>query len=76
MFAVWSSGYVEIYFQHYNKPPFDDEAKRMDLLNRLNASANIAIPADAIRRRPSFPLTALGEEQSLHQFLDVFSWYI
>jgi len=76
-FAVWSSGYVEVSFQYYRtKPPFDDEAKRRDLLKRLNAAANIAIPEDAIRRRPSFPLAALGDEQRLSRFLDVFSWYI
>lgn len=76
-FAVWSSGYVEIYFQHYaNKAPFDDIEKRKELLKRINAITSIVIADDAITRRPGIPLAALGGEQRLSQFLDVFSWYI
>jgi hypothetical protein len=50
--------------------------KRKELLKRSNASANIAIPEDAIGRRPSFPLAALDDEQKIKSFLDVFSWDI
>lgn len=79
MRQVWHIGQSfcsPLYFQHYNKPPFNDVEKRMQLLQRLNAIPNIALADDVLRRCPNIPLSALGDEQSLQQFLDVFSWYI
>ncbi len=52
LFAVYTYGKVEIYFQWYAvKPPFDDEAKRLLLLEKLNAIQGVNIPRDAITRR-------------------------
>lgn len=77
LFAVFSGGSVEIYFQWYlYRPPFSDEGKRLELLERLNAIPGVSIPADAIGRRPSIPLSILAEEGRLNRFLDVFDWYL
>jgi hypothetical protein len=77
LFAVWSSGLVEIYFYWYaSKPPFADDAKRAELLHRLNAVPGVALPADVVARRPSIPLTVFVDTARLDQFLDVFEWYL
>jgi hypothetical protein len=77
LFAVYTYGTVELYFQWYQlKLPFDAEAKRLDLLGRLNAIDGIAIPTDAITRRPGIPLAVLAEAQRVTEFLGVFEWFI
>jgi hypothetical protein len=76
MFAAFTYGRIEIYFQYYReKRPFDDERKRRELLNRLNAIPGVQLPADAINRRPSIPLAGLADPTSLREFLEVFEWY-
>lgn len=77
LFAVFGTGAIEIYFQWYaQKPPFDDEAKRLELRDRLNAIPGVRIPADALLRRPSFPASLLRDPKALDQFLSTFDWYL
>jgi hypothetical protein len=77
LFAVWTSGTVELYFQWYQvKPPFETEAKRLDLLGRLNAIDGVSLPPHAITRRPSIPLAVFAEAQRVSAFLSVFEWFI
>jgi hypothetical protein len=77
LFAVYTYGTVETYFQFYLlKQPFDAEEKRLDLLRRLNAIDGISIPASAITRRPGIPLSALVDEQNLSGFLRAYEWFI
>lgn len=77
LFAVWTNGNIELYFQWYAvKPPFDLEQKRVELLNRLNTIPGVAVPADAITRRPSMPLFALTSEAALKRFFETFDWMI
>lgn len=77
LISVWTYGRLEMQFQMMkNKPPFDEEAKRLELLRRLNALPGVDIPADAITRRPSIPLTTLQDEVILKQFLDICDWII
>jgi hypothetical protein len=77
LFAVWSSGSVEIYFYWYAyKPLFASEARRLEILEKLNAIPGIALPESAIRRRPNIPLAALVGDNRLNQFLAVFEWYL
>ena len=76
LFAVYTTGSVEIVFQYYRtKPPFDAHEKRIELRNRLNAIPGISIPDDAIGRRPSVRLSALVPDKSLRGFLGVFDWF-
>jgi len=74
---VWTSGTGDIQFQYLlNHSPFDQEVKRRELLNRLNAIPGIAIPENGLRRRPSFPLKALIPEKSLLAFINTMDWII
>jgi hypothetical protein len=77
LFAVWTYGTVEVYFQWFmNKPPFDSEELRRDLLSRLNEIPGISHPPVVITKRPSIPLTALVSEPALNRFLAAMDWFI
>lgn len=77
LFAVWTTGGVEIYFYWYQyKPPFDTPTKRLEALQRLNAINGVYLPEDAISRRPTIPLSALRDDTALKQFLATFDWFI
>ncbi|MBK7691370.1 MAG: hypothetical protein IPJ31_09705 [Bacteroidetes bacterium] len=75
-FALWVDGFVEIYFQHMkNRPVFDQEDKRLELLNKLNTIPGVAIPQERVSARPNFPLAVLNTETELQKFMDIFDWY-
>jgi hypothetical protein len=77
IFGVWSSGRVDVRFQYMkNNPPFDDEALRRQLLDRLNAVPGIQLPADSITRRPGIPLTTLAPEDTFQGFVAVLNWFV
>ncbi len=77
LFAVWSSGTVEIYFFWYQRrAPFDTEAKRLELLQRLNAIDGINLPVTAIGKRPNIPLSVLSNASSMQAFIATFNWFI
>jgi hypothetical protein len=77
LFAVYTYGSLEIYFQWYMvRPPFDDEAKRREMLRRLNEIPGVAIPIDAITRRPRVLLPVLAEGDNLTRFFAVFEWFL
>ena len=77
LFAVYTYRSVEIYFQWYQyKPPFNAIEKRLELLQRLNQLPSVAIPEDAIGRRPTIPLSVLVEQKNTQDFLAVFEWVI
>ena len=77
LFAVYTYGKVEIYFYWYTyKPPFDDEAKRLSLLEKLNKIEGVNIPKDAIAKRPPISLRILDNQEKINQFLDAFNWYL
>ena len=51
LFALYSSGVLEIYFQWLIKrPAFSDEAPRQELRRRLNAIPGVSIPENALRK--------------------------
>jgi hypothetical protein len=77
LFATYTYGAVEIYFQWLkNSLPFDSEPKRRELLGRFNAIESINLPADSITRRPSIKLADLIPPQRLSRFIDVLTWAI
>ena len=77
LFAVYTYGSVEIYFQWYQyKAPFDNEEKLLEILRRLNEIDGVKIPVDAITRRPSIKLSLLAEKDSLEKFLSIFDWML
>ena len=74
---VWTYGNVEVQFQVLKtRSPFDDEPKRLELLQRLNTIPGVSIPEEAITRRPSFALSALKETSSMQQLLNALNWAI
>jgi hypothetical protein len=75
LFNVYSNGYFEISFQHWNRPPFSAPEMRRAVLDRLNSIPGITIPADAINRRPSIRFASLTAE-TLPRVLAVFEWMI
>jgi hypothetical protein len=70
--AVWTYGRAEIPFQWMRgRKPFEEEAKRLEVRDRLNKIPGVTIPADAIARRPSIPLAAFADPSALQAFLSV-----
>lgn len=77
LFAVYTYGALEIYFQWYQyKAPFSDEGMRRKLLRRLNEIPGIDLPEDVITRRPNIPMSLLTDEAKLRQLLEVFDWVV
>ena len=78
LFAIRAqSGTVQIYFKWYaQKPPFEAEDKRLELLQRLNQIPGVEIPVTAINRQPSIALSALADKSALEQFTQAFGWFI
>lgn len=77
LFAVWTYGTVEIYFQWYKyKAPFDDEAKRIELLEKVNEIEDVEISKEDIEKRPNIRLPILAEKERMEQFLSVYDWVV
>jgi hypothetical protein len=75
--SVWTYGRAEIPFQWMlTRKPFEDEAKRQELRDRLNTIPGVEIPADAVTRRPTIPLAVLTDDVAPKAFLGVLDWYI
>lgn len=77
LISVWTYGRLEIQFQMMQTtPPFDAEAKRVKLLQRLNALPGVTIVPTAITRRPPLALSLLQDDTVLQQFLAIGDWII
>lgn len=75
LISVWTYGTIEVQFKELKKrPPFDNEAKRVELLHRLSELPDISLPTDAISRRPSIRLASLTDPLILTRFLEIFAW--
>lgn len=75
LFSVRGKGLIRIYFSSY-KEPFNLEAKKLELLRRINLIAGISIPSDSIRGKPKIELSLLQSKSNLNQFLEIFEWVI
>jgi len=76
-FAVWSNGYVELYFQWYQgKQPFSSDKKRDELRHRLNEIPGVDLSKDVLGRRPSIRTEVLVHGQNLEKFFSAFEWFI
>ncbi|GHD21814.1 hypothetical protein GCM10007147_15670 [Nocardiopsis kunsanensis] len=68
-------GTAEVVFQHlHSRPPFDTVGMRRQLLDRFNAVPGIALPEDALDRRPNFRLESLSGDGG-QQVLEVLAWF-
>jgi hypothetical protein len=75
VFALWTSGAVEVYFQYLKgKPGFVEDQDRLVLLRRLNAIEGVRLPDDSIAARPTFPIAALANPKALAEFKAVIEW--
>jgi hypothetical protein len=59
---------------YQERPPFDDESKRSELLRLLNEIDGIVLPTN--KSYPSCTLAKLGDEKSIDQFLHAFDWAV
>ncbi|HAT50426.1 MAG TPA: hypothetical protein DCS88_08830 [Alphaproteobacteria bacterium] len=76
-FLLYSNGMVEVSFGNIRgNSSFRDQGKRTELLEKLNLIMGIKIQQDRIEFFPKFPLSALQNEQALHQFFDVYRWTV
>lgn len=76
-FNLFSTGTLEVYFFWYaNKPPFDSEEKRTEMLGMLNKLDGVSLPPDAIGRRPSVSLSILSRGENLKKFIGIMDWWL
>ena len=71
LFAVYSRGQFEFYFQHY-KPPFADPGSKMELLRKFEAIDGVTIGTEGLQGRPNIFLKALRTKDNLDKLLSVF----
>ena len=76
LFAVWTTGSIEIQFQHMNNPPFDDIAKKQELLDRLNEIDGVNLSPSTLTKRPSFVFDHVTTDETMQQFLQQFDWVL
>jgi len=75
--SVWTYGTAEIQFIWMRrKRPFDAEAKRRELRDKLNAIPGITIPEKGIEKQPSIPLRVFTAPGVLERFLEVLEWMV
>ncbi|VVB69404.1 Uncharacterised protein [uncultured archaeon] len=76
-FCIWTYGKIEIQFQWLmTKPPFSDEAKRRELLTRLNQIPGVNIPEKALTRRPNIFLSLFSDDSSFKQLCATLKWVV
>ena len=75
--SVRTYGSVEIQFQYLRtRPAFKSVGKRQEIRARLNSIEGAHIPENKLDIRPSLPLSALTNPESLNKFLDTFEWVV
>jgi hypothetical protein len=75
LFTLWTNGPLELQLQTMmNRPPFDDELMRLQLIQKLNDFLPIRLPAEAASKKPGIPLTALAGVGAAAAFCDVMGW--
>ncbi|MGD9507446.1 MAG: hypothetical protein AB7I59_09065 [Geminicoccaceae bacterium] len=76
LFAVYTYGTIEIYFQWLKNLTPLDPLKRQEFLDRLNSVPGINLRADIISKRPAIRLAALGQPGSLSRFIQTLEWAV
>ena len=75
--ALWTNGDLEIRFDYISRrPPFDEEVRRRQFLDRLNQVPGVGLPPSAYKGAPNFPIAVLANESSWAAFEDVLRWYL
>ncbi len=78
LFTFWTRGnHMQLRLNSLSsKRPFNSPAKQQEIMARLNEINGMDLPAHAINREPTLPLSLLNEETRLAQLLSVFEWVI
>ncbi|MCP4624898.1 MAG: hypothetical protein GY850_15440 [bacterium] len=77
LFAVFSSGNIQIYFSAYkNRIEFKDQSRRIEMLEKLNSIPGVNIPSDGISRYPNFSIAVLKDGTALEEFFKIFDWFL
>lgn len=77
LFAVYTYGTLEVYFQyHAYKPPFDAEEKRLELMQKLNTIPGVQLEAKDISRRPNISLAVFADPRVRQQLFSVYEWFL
>lgn len=78
LIALWTSGVVAIQLGYMERrPPFDSEALREELVDRLNGIEGVQLPSgDLTGRFPSIHFSALRQQNRLGEFLGVLDWAV
>ena len=68
---------VEFQFQWMkDMPPFENDLKRVEFVQRLNDVPGVLIPEDAINRRPSVPLAVFSSPEAFAALLSALEWFL
>jgi hypothetical protein len=77
LISLWTNGKVEVPFGWMKRtPPFNDQAKRQELLDKLIAIPGIALPSGGFDHFPRFELKARADKAVLDQFINVLEWAV
>lgn len=72
LFAIYTYGRIEIYFQYLKmKPPYDEDKKRRELLDKFNSIEGIQLPKNKLDKRPSFEIKELNTNEKMKSFIEV-----
>lgn len=75
LFAAWTGGGLEIYFQALSsRPAFADESMRLALRDRLQKIPSVEIPLDRLKKRPGLEMKLLTDPRSLKLFFEAYDW--
>ena len=75
LFGIYTYNSVEIQFQWLkNKPPFDEQLLRKELLQKLNAALGTNI--NTIDKRPGIKIDLFEKPGALNTFFELVKWYV
>jgi uncharacterized protein with ParB-like and HNH nuclease domain/alkylated DNA nucleotide flippase Atl1 len=74
--VIYPDGSVEIVLQYLaNRPPFDDDGLRLELLRRINALDEADISEDRINGRPNIRFELLTRPGNLEKLVETLTWF-
>jgi hypothetical protein len=77
LFAVFTNGTIQVYYQSYmRRPVFDSEDKRLELLEKLNRIDGVSIPQSSITKYPSIQFLNFTDTERIKSFCQVFEWFM
>jgi RecB family endonuclease NucS len=77
LFVIRPNATIAVRFVYLsNRAPFNEPQNMQELLRRLNEIPNLNLPADAVDRRPNFPLERLAVPAALAKFKNTIEWMI